>query len=65
MQIGQIRNTYNIINHATKHHLIKIKPYNIIIKIDILSFLNSFQRDEATDDVHGRIGILAQTQIQK
>ena len=34
----------------------KNKPFNVVTKTDILTFLNSFRRDEATDQMHGWIG---------
>jgi integrase len=34
----------------------KNKPFNVVTKTDILTFLNSFRRDEATDQMHSWIG---------
>ncbi len=34
----------------------KNKPFNVVTKADILAFLNSFRRDETTDQMHRWIG---------
>jgi integrase len=34
----------------------KNKPFNVVTRTDILTFLNSFRKDEATDQMHGWIG---------
>jgi integrase len=34
----------------------KNKPFDVVTKTDILTFLNSFRKDEATDQMHGWIG---------
>ena len=34
----------------------KNKPFKVVTKTDILTFLNSFRRDEATDQMHSWIG---------